>query len=278
MKLRNLAAAALAAASFTFAQPAPDCKLVPGWQQKGPSRAFVADNLFEYMNGNAEGYLIYGFQKMNGVTCAKGDVELIMDVSEMADADSAYGIFTANRDPKRPVEPIGMAGQIQPRRATFVKGQYYVEIAANPEGDHTAGLKAFTAELEKRTTGRTTVPDALTWFPKEKQQSLRLVPESVLGLRLLRRGYVGQYDFGKAFLVKESSPEAAAAVMEKLRARFGSTQPATIPAVQEAFQMAEKYLGRLCFFRKGAYIGGWANVAEPHDPLKLAADLAQKLP
>jgi hypothetical protein len=230
------------------------------------------------MNGNAEGYLIYGFQKMNGVTCAKGDVELIMDVSEMADADSAYGIFTANRDPKRPVEPIGMAGQIQPRRATFVKGQYYVEIAANPEGDHTAPLKAFTAELEKSTTGRTTLPDALTWFPKEGQQSLRLVPESVLGLRLLRRGYVGQYDYGKAFLVKESSPEAAAAVMEKLRARFGSTQPATIPAVQEAFQMAEKYLGRLCFFRKGAYIGGWANVAEPHDPLKLAADLAQKLP
>jgi hypothetical protein len=122
------------------------------------------------------------------------------------------------------------------------------------------------------------VPDALTWFPKEGQQSLRLVPESVLGMRALRRGYVGQYGYGKAFLVKETSPEAAAAVMEKLRARLAGTQPAAVPAAQEALQMADKYLGRLCFFRKGAYLGGWANVAEPQDPLKLASDLAAKLP
>jgi hypothetical protein len=278
MRNWKLAAAALAAAATLAAQPAPDCKLVPGWQQKGPTRSYVADNLFEYMDGNAEGYLIYGFVKMSGVTCTQGDVELVMDISEMADADSAYGIFTANRDPKRTDEKIGMAGQIQPRRGTFVKGNYLVEIAANPEGDHTAALKAFTSELEKRIQGRTTLPDALSWFPKEGQQSLRLVPESVLGLRLLRRGYAAQYDYAKAFLVKETSPDAATAVMEKLRARLASTQPAQVAGAQEAFQMADKYLGRLCFFRKGQYIGGWANVAEGRDPIKLSADLASKLP
>ena len=39
-------------------------------------------------------------------------------------------------------------------------------------------------------------------------------------MRLLKRGYVAQYEYGKAFLVKEASPEAAAGVLEKLRARF----------------------------------------------------------
>ena len=34
---------------------APDCSLAPGWKQHGAARIFVADNLFEYMNGNAEG-------------------------------------------------------------------------------------------------------------------------------------------------------------------------------------------------------------------------------
>ncbi len=36
-----------------------------------------------------------------------------------------------------------MAGQIQPRRGMFAKDKYFVEIAANPEGDHSAVLRAF---------------------------------------------------------------------------------------------------------------------------------------
>jgi hypothetical protein len=56
----------------------------------------------------------------------------------------------------------------------------------------------------------------LQWFSTEGQQSFRLVPESVPGLRLLRRGYVAQYDFGKAFVVFEDTPESAAGVMQKL--------------------------------------------------------------
>jgi len=52
---------------------------------------------------------------------------------------------------------------------------------------------------------------------------VRLVPESVLGLRLLKRGYIAQYAYGKAFIVAETSPETAAEVMRKLRARVGET-------------------------------------------------------
>ena len=63
--------------------PAPVCTLVPGWSQDGPPRSYVADNLFEYMDGNAEGYLIYGFQTMHGVSCKKGNVTFLIDVSDM---------------------------------------------------------------------------------------------------------------------------------------------------------------------------------------------------
>jgi hypothetical protein len=276
MRYGRLAAVLLGAAALAVAQPAPDCKLAPGWAQKGEPRSYAADDLFDYMDGNSEGYLIYGFVKMNGVTCVKDGVEFLFDVSEMVDPDSAYGIFSANVDPRRPVQSIGMSAQIQPRRATLVKDKYYVEIAANPDGDHSGPLTAFMTGMDKRISGRATLPDALSWFPQEKRQSLRLVPESVLGLRLLRRGYMGLYDYGKAFLIKETSPEAAAAVMEKLRARFGDTLPAKVG--DESFQVNEKYLGRMCFFRKGPYLGGWANVEEGNDPLALAGALASKVP
>ncbi len=268
----------LTAAVCSGQAPAPTCTLVPGWTQQGEARTFESDNLFEYMDGNAEGYLIYSFVKMNGVTCQAGGVTLVFDISEMADAESAYGIFVSNRDPRLPIEKLGTAAQIQPRRGVFVKDKYYVEIAANPEGDHTTVLRAFLTAMEKRVPGQSTLPALLTWFPTDKmdQTTLRLVPQSVLGIGLLKRGYVAQYDYGKGFVVTEATPESAAAVMEKLRARFGQTQPAKV--ADEALQYTDKYLGRMCIFRKGRYLGGFANVPEPTDPVAAAQSLAAKIP
>jgi hypothetical protein len=196
----------------------------------------------------------------------------VIDISDMGDVDSAYGIYTSNRDSRQPAAAIGMGGQLIPRRLIFAKGSYYAEIAANPEGDHTAALKQWAAALEGVVTGSTSAPVALSWFPAEKRQSIRLVPESVLGIRALTRGYAAQYEFAKAFLVIEATPESAAAVMKKLRARFADTAEAK--AGDDAFQVKDQYLGRLCFFRKGRYLGGYANVAEGQDPVALAAALS----
>jgi hypothetical protein len=270
----KVVAAFLTAAALYGA--APDCSPVPGWQQHGPARTFVGDTLYEYMNGNSEGYLIYGFRSMKGVTCKSGDNTFVIDISEFSDADGAFGIFTANQDPQKKVEPIGTAGQITPRRAVFVKDRYYLEIAADPDRDHTPALRAFAAALETRIPGATSLPAGLSWFPAEQQTSIRLVPESVLGMRVLKRGYVAEYAYGKAFVVTESTSDAAAAVLEKVRARFAGAAPAEL--ADAAFQVNDKYLGRMLLFRKGRYVGGWAGVKEPHDPAKLAAALAAKLP
>jgi hypothetical protein len=267
--LKAIAGMALFAA---IAAAAPRCDLVPGWTQSGPARSYTADNLFEYMDGNAEGYILYNFQEMHGVTCKSGAVTFVLDISDMGDADFSYGHFSSNRDLRQPAYAVGMGGQIVPRRLIFAKGRYYVEIAADPEGDHTAALKLFAAALDKCLPGDASPPAALGWFPKEKQQSLRLVPESVLGLRILKRGYMAQYEYGKAFVVQD---EAASDVMQKLKARFGETTPAAI--ADESFQASDKYLGRLCIFRKGNYIGGYAITGDA-DPVALAAQFAARLP
>ena len=127
--------------------PAPACNLVSGWSQAGAARSYVADNLFEYMDGNAEGYLTYGFLEMRGVTCKKGDVTLTVDLSDFGDPDSAYGMFSSNVDERQPTQKIGINGQIVPRRAFFAKGRYFLEMGVNPEGDYTSVLKEWTAAL-----------------------------------------------------------------------------------------------------------------------------------
>ncbi len=274
MKILVLVSAIMAFAGAAFAQ-LPQCSTVAGWQQQGKERAYTTDDLFEYMNGNSEGYFIYRFVSMKGITCQSGDSTIVIDISEFEDPEYAYGMFTSARDLRLPVEKLGTAGQATPRRLVFAKDKYYVELGANPDKDFSAELRTYANSIEKSLSGQTALPEALDWFPKENLASARLVPESVLGLRLLKRGYVGQYDFGKGFIVKESSPEAAAQLMQKLRERFGQTNPATI--ADEAFKATDKYLNGLCVFRKGNYVAGFADLKDGRDGAAEAARLAARI-
>jgi hypothetical protein len=130
--------------------------------------------------------------------------------------------------------------------------------------------------MQERLEGRATAPEALQWFPKENLASVRLVPESVLGLRLLKRGYVAKYKQGQAFIVLEASPESAAAVLKKLRERFDGASPAKVG--DEAFQAKAQYLDGICIFRKGRYLGGYTNLSDPQQATSQATQLAAHLP
>jgi hypothetical protein len=276
MKARVLMFFMAALAASAAAQSPLSCDLVSGWQQSGANREYTADNLFEYMDGNAEGYLLYGFARMQGITCKSGENTLVIDISEMEDPDLAYGMFVANADPNLPTKKLGMVGQIGPRRASFAKGKYYVEIAASPEVNHTASLTAFCDQLSQQIAGQSSPPEALDWFPKENLTSARLVPESVLGIRQLKRGFVAKYAQGQAFIVPEGSAEAAARTLEKLRLRFTESSPAAV--AEEAIQAKTQYLESLCIFRKGRYLAGYANMPDTRQAVEQATRLAAALP
>jgi hypothetical protein len=279
MRAAGLLLAALLATGTAGAQDYLNCHFVPGWEPSGAKRQYAADNLFEYKDGGAEGYLSFGFVRMQGITCASGANTLDIDVSEMSDADSAYGMFAANLDSSLPVAKIGMGGQVQRQSATFAKGKYYVElveVAANQDSDDTATMQTFVAKMLGYIEGRETPPAALEWFAKEDLTSTRMIPESVLGLRELKQGYIAKYKQGQAFIVQEASPEAAAAVLKSLRERFEGATPVKVG--EEGFQATAKYLDGICIFRKGKTIAGYANLPGPQDAAAQAAKLAARIP
>jgi hypothetical protein len=271
--------ALLLTAGCAHAQDYLNCHFVPGWEQSGPKRQYAPDNLYDYKDGGAEGYLIYGFVRMQGITCKSGGSSLDIDVSEMSDADSAWGMFAANLDPKLPIARIGMGGQVQPQSASFAKGKYYVElaeVAVKADSDDSAILQAFAKGMLEHLGGRDTVPEAVAWFPSEDRASVGLIPESVLGLSELKRGFVAKFKLGQAFIVQEDSPQAAAEVLKKLQQRFAATTPANVG--DQAFQAKAQYLGGLCVFRKGRFLGGYANLPDPQQAVAQAEKLAARFP
>jgi hypothetical protein len=94
---------------------------------------------------------------------------------------------------------------------------------------------------------------------------------------MLKSGFMAQYAVGRAFLVPETTPEAATATLAKLKARFTGAEPSG-GLGDEAFSAQDQYLGRLLVFRKGARVAGVANAAAGSDPTPLAKALAGRLP
>ena len=279
MKLLLAACVLLLATPSVRAQTYLNCNFEPGFEQSGPKRDYTPDNLFEYRDGAAEGYLIFSFSRMQGIDCKSGSTILSIDVSDMSDADSAYGMFAANRDPRQPIQKIGMGAQVLPQSLLFAKGKYFVEIIetdGSTDSNQTTALEAFAAKIEPLLEGRTTPPEELAWFVPENQESAKLVPESVLGLKILKRGYVAKYNQGQAFIVVEQSPESAAEIMQKLRDRFGGAIPATI--ADEAFQVKAPYLEGVCVFRKGRILGGYTNLSSAAEAAAQAAKLLERIP
>jgi hypothetical protein len=276
---RALALLALTSAGvYGQAPPPPDCSILPGSTQQGKLRAFDTETLYEYMNGNSEGYFLYGFERMKGVTCVRGSVTYVVDLSEFKSPEAAYGMFTANLDPREPTEKIGAGGQVGARKVIFVRGNLFAEIAAEGEANNTAALREAAQAWDKKLPGGTAVPRELSWFPKQGIQPgfPRQVPQSVLGLRILKSGYLAQYDDGKAFIVTEASPADATALLAKLKERFQPSTP--VDLADGGFSAEDRYLGRLCIVRKGARIIGWTNVPAGQDSSQFVKRILAQVP
>jgi hypothetical protein len=272
----RLLAGLLLFAGLSAAQ-APDCAIAPGFTQEGVAREFNTETLYNYMDGNSEGYFLYNFVGMHGVTCKNGGLSLVLDVSEFQDEEMAYGMFTSNVDARLPRASLGAAGQVTAAKAIFVKGKYFVELSMEPQGEHAAALEAAAKAMQSRVPGSVSSPKQLAFFPKAGLQpgSPRLIPQSVLGLGMLKRGYLGVYANGRLFFVTEASPDAAKALFAKLKARFSPAGAAQ--AGEEAYTGDDRLLGKFCLFRKGARVGGFVGAVEGADPAKLAAAFAAGL-
>jgi len=270
--------AALLTASAAGAQSSVQCSVAPGWQAQGAARAHTADNLFEYKDGGAEGYLQFGFTSLHGATCVKDGTTLDIDISEMADADSAYGMLMANVDQSQPMEKVGMGAQVLRQSALAAKGKYYLELtetAAKADADDAVFLRGLATKILAGLEGSEAPPATLGWFVPDDLVQVKMVPESVLGLKQIKRGYAAKYKQGQAFIAEQASVDEAEALLKTLHEKFAGTP---VQLGDKAFTATAKYLNGICIFRKGKVVAGTANLPDADAALAAAKKLNARIP
>ena len=106
----------------------------PGWALEGPIKKFTGEDLFEYINGEAELYLQFGFKVLTSGLYLKDKNEnlgMTADVYEMGSELEAFGIYANYRKPE--AEPIktGSEGFVGPSQLMYYQGRYFVQLNAS---------------------------------------------------------------------------------------------------------------------------------------------------
>ena len=168
--------------------------LPSGWRTEGEPQLYRGNHLYEYINGGADLYLEYGFDRAASLEYkGPNDAVIIVDIYRMASPKAAYGIFSLNSGLKyTPVLDVGTIGALTPYQFTFCEGEYFVTVQALEEGEAAdRSLDYFARLVDSRISGvDTTFPALVSELPSEGLLPLSVtLVHGVLGLN--SRRYLG---------------------------------------------------------------------------------------
>ena len=205
------------------------------WQRQGEVLEYAGDGLFDYINGGAEIYYEYGFvQVIVQDFTASGEHTLTLEIYEMEDPDSAFGIYSFKRSPGGQYLEVGDLGRLEDYYMNFWKGKYLITLTGfDEEGITLRGIQAIAKDVDKRIAESGRPPSLVELLP----QSGRIEPslkyfEGMLGLYnsqsfsqedifLLEKGVRMNYVSGiSLFLFQYADEERANTALKRSRAFF----------------------------------------------------------
>ena len=170
-------------------------KLPEGWRQVGSPQVYNPKNLFNRINGQAELFFKYGFQKSvfalyQNKSNSKDQIEV--DFYDMRNALQAFGIFSRFRSEDRPAG-VGLGSYLEDTFLLFYKGRYFLMPYAT-EADPSL-LKRMAMTISSSIADSTPAPKEIDSFPKGglKPGSIEYYPEGLLGYQFFKRGFQGVY-------------------------------------------------------------------------------------
>ncbi len=105
---------------------------IDGWKKTGPAEVFDQKTLFKYIDGGAELYISYRFEKLTAFRYVREkDEEIKVDLFDMGNSYNAYGVFSHGREGLS--TEVGQGSEYSSGLLNFWKDRYYVSLLGYPE-------------------------------------------------------------------------------------------------------------------------------------------------
>jgi hypothetical protein len=287
--LLSLFATQLAAAPDRENRILPISGFAPGWVLQGPVKTYTAEDLFEYINGEAELYLLYGFKDLaSGFYQQDRDEEqgISADVYRMASPLEAFGMYANFRRPEAETVKVGAEGFISPSQLMFYQGHYFVQLntSGTPSRDRTTFL-GLADLISRNLPALSKSPPELDLLkiPALIPKTEKYIPQSVLGHPFFKKGLTAQALLDgrpvRIFVLLEGSIEGArhtAQAYEKALKEKGVALKKEPESSAEILFARDPLYGGLCLQPFGKYILGVVDLQDPAHGLPLIRQLQDR--
>ncbi|MFH1942142.1 MAG: DUF6599 family protein [bacterium] len=146
-----------------------------GWTVSEKDKEYGRKNLYEYIDGGAELYLSYDFQKVvNRIYTAQGQPDILLDLFDMGSSQNAFGVFSHAREVVDTT--FGQGSQYTAGLLMFWKNRFFVSILASPETDGSKeAVFKLAGLIDDAIREEGSLPEILTLLPKEglAEESIR---------------------------------------------------------------------------------------------------------
>ena len=274
--MRSLTAALLCVALFASGGHADVKALFPtmdGWEPEGEPTVYSANDLFEYIDGSADLYLMYNFKQL--ATLNYFDQQgrgLTIDIYEHGSDADAFGIYSQERPSPMNKREIGAQAYYDYGILNFCQGPYYVKVMGFDLEDYDEEMLTVVARIVSANIGGSKdLPKAMACFPSDAMvpNSQRYIAKNVFGHGFLHSAFVAQYRSGgntntRAFII-QATDEADAGKMLDSYLGYVREKGGTVSdngGVYRFDDPASRSSGAISLKSSGNYIWGMATDSE----------------
>ena len=253
---------------------------------QGP-QTYNKKTLFEHINGQAELFLKYGFQKSvfaiyQNKKSRENQIEI--DIYDMGNVLQAFGVFSRFRNEDRP-GGFGLDSYLDDHSAFFYKGKYFVMVYATESNPDL--MSQFSKLIALKISDPSPPPKEVSYFPRNglKPGSIQYFPEGLLGHQFLKRGFQGTYmdgekEFHLFLAVFKDSQEATVALKvykDDLSKKGKVLSGGLIQFEARALKGEDPYQGKVVILQKGSYLLGAVGFQNEEDAGNLLAKFAENV-
>ncbi|NQT79480.1 MAG: hypothetical protein HQ555_03695 [Candidatus Aminicenantes bacterium] len=147
----------------------PEEKDIGEWKRDGSPQEYKGEDLFLYINGGAEIYHEYGFKQVYVQDFRnKNGKSISVEIFEMLDSESAYGIYTFKTSTEGKELSLGDMAQLEDYYMNLWKGNFLVTLTGFDEDEETVrGLQEIARAVEAKIKTRGKRPLLVSMLPEK---------------------------------------------------------------------------------------------------------------